>query len=84
MAAAIFSLTGTGFGSALGPLVVGELSQTFEATYGADSLRWGLVWLSYGFVFAAVACVVAAWRVRGDLSRARAEQTADGGLRRDD
>jgi len=78
-AAAIFSLTGTGVGSAIGPLVVGYLSQSFEAVYGEDSLRWGLVWLSVGFVASAATCVLSARTVRGDLSRARAERDAESG-----
>lgn len=76
-AAALFSLTGTGVGSAIGPLVVGYLSQSFELAYGDDSLRWGLVWLSLGFVASAATCVLAARTVRGDLSRARAERVAE-------
>ena len=76
-AAAIFSLTGTGVGSALGPLVVGYLSRFFAEAYGDDSVRWGLVWLSLGFVLSAIACVFAARTVRDDLSRARAAQEAD-------
>ena len=76
-AAAIFSLTGTGVGSAIGPLLVGYLSESFEVVYGEDSLRWGLVWLSVGFVASAATCVLAARSVRGDLSRARAERDAE-------
>lgn len=76
-AAAIFSLTGTGVGSAIGPLLVGYLSESFEAVYGEDSLRWGLVWLSVGFIASAATCVLAARSVRGDLSRARAERDAE-------
>ena len=76
-AAALFSLTGTGVGSAIGPLVVGYLSQSFAVAYGDDSLRWGLVWLSFGFVLAAGTCVFAARTVREDLSRARAERAVE-------
>ena len=76
-AAAIFSLTGSGVGSALGPLVVGYLSQLFRVEYGDDSVRWGLVWLSLGFVLSALACFRAARTVRVDLGRAREAGAAD-------
>jgi len=76
-AAALFSVTGSGIGSGIGPLVVGYLSVSFAATYGNDSVRWGLVWLSTGFLLAAVACFFAARAVRGDLARARASSAAD-------
>lgn len=78
-AAALFSLTGTGIGSALGPLIVGYLSGALEAVYGDDAIRWGLVWLSIGFVLAAGACVFSARGVRADLARTRAESATSSG-----
>lgn len=79
-AAALFSLTGSGIGSGLGPLIVGYLSVSLAAAYGDDSIRWGLVWLSFGFVLASVACAFSARGVSEDLERTRresAERTAE-------
>ena len=72
-AAALFSLTGTGIGSAFGPLVVAYMSAAMEQRYGDDAVRWSLVWLSIGFLLAAGACFLSARGVRADLARTRAE-----------
>ena len=77
-AAALFSLTGTGIGSAVGPLIVGYLNGALEAAHGDDSIRWGLVWLSIGFLLAAGACVLSARSVRIDLARTRSETRTRG------
>jgi MFS family permease len=72
-AAALFSLTGTGIGSAFGPLIVAYMSAAMEQRYGDDAVRWSLVWLSVGFLLAAGACFLSARGVRADLARTRAE-----------
>lgn len=76
-AAALFSLTGSGIGSGLGPLIVGFLSVRLASTYGDDSIRWGLVWLSIGFLLAAATCLPSARGVRADLARTRRESQPD-------
>ena len=70
------SLTGTGVGSAIGPLLVGYLSESFEVVYGEDSLRWGSSGCPSGSSRRRRR-VLAARSVRGDLSRARAERDAE-------
>lgn len=76
-AAALFSLTGTGVGSAIGPLVVGYLSVSLKDLYGDGAIRWGLVWLSTGFVLSAAACVLSARGVRADLAHTRSETASE-------
>ncbi len=75
-AAALFSLTGSGIGSGIGPLLVGDLNVRLAARYGDEAIRWGLVWLSLGFVLAAIACGVAARTIRSDLAHTRSESTS--------
>jgi MFS family permease len=76
-AAALFSLTGSGIGSGLGPVIIGELNVRFADTYGDEAIRWGLVWLSFGFVLAAIACGFAARGIRDDLDRTKRESVED-------
>lgn len=75
-AAALFSITGSGIGSGLGPLLIGLLNTRLAAAYGDDAIRWGLAWVSLGFVFAAACCVFAAPSVAADLERTRRESRA--------
>ncbi|MEE2664273.1 MAG: MFS transporter [Myxococcota bacterium] len=72
-AAALFSLTGSGIGSGIGPLIIGDLNMRFAAAYGDQAVRWSLVWLTLAFVLTAVACVLAARSFRQDLARARVQ-----------
>ena len=76
-AAAVFSLTGSGIGSGLGPLLVGEMNVRLASTYGDEAIRWGLVWLSFGFVLSAIACWFAARGIREDFDRTTRESLAD-------
>ena len=70
-AAALLSLTGSGIGSGIGPLIIGDLNMRFEATYGEAAVRWALVWLTLAFLFTAGASVMAARSFRQDLARSR-------------
>ena len=72
-AAALFALAGFGVGSGIGPLFVGYMNVRLADSYGDAAIRWGLVWLSFGFLLAAVACWFATRHVRGDLERTRRE-----------
>jgi MFS family permease len=72
-AAALFSVSGSGIGSGLGPLLVGILNVRLAEAYGQDSIRWGLAWVSVGFLLAAIASLFAARHVTGDLDRTRRE-----------
>jgi MFS family permease len=71
-AAALFSLTGSGIGSGLGPLLVGDLSARFEASYGEESLRWALVAVTLSLGFTAVTSLLAARTFRADLAASQA------------
>ena len=70
-AAALFSLTGSGIGSGLGPLIVGDLNVRFAALYGDDAVRWALVWITLAFLLTAAVSVLAARSFRDDLARSR-------------
>ena len=72
-AAALFSLTGSGLGSGLGPLLVGGLADRLEPTYGVQSLRWALVAITASLVLMAFTSVLAARRFREDLAANQAE-----------
>lgn len=69
-AAALFSITGSGIGSGLGPLLVGDLNMRFQATHGEAGVRWALVWITLAFVLTAGASLLAARTFREDLSNA--------------
>ena len=66
-----------GIGSGLGPLIVGALSVRLDAAYGQEAIRFGLAWVSIGFVLAAATCLAAAPSVGGDLERTRRESEAE-------
>ena len=70
-AAALFSLTGSGIGSGLGPLVVGEINVRLGPEFGADAVRWGLVAIAFALIPAALVCALAARSFRGDLAQTR-------------
>ena len=76
-AAALFSITGSGIGSGLGPLLVGDLNVRFEAAYGEQAVRWALVWITLSFVAMAVTSLFAARGFRADLARGRRESAAE-------
>jgi len=66
-AAALFSITGSGIGSGLGPLLVGDLNMRFQATSGDAGVRWALAWITLAFVLTAGASLLAARTFRDDL-----------------
>jgi MFS family permease len=70
-AAALFSLTGSGLGSALGPLLIGDLNVRLAPLYGEQAIRWALVWISLAIVLGAIASALAARTFRSDLESAR-------------
>ena len=70
-AAALFSLTGSGLGSALGPLLIGDLNVRLEPFYGDESIRWALVCLTAALVLGSVTSAFAARTFRADLEGAR-------------
>ena len=70
-AAAVYTLTGSALGSALGPLLVGELNVRFAAAYGDEAVRWALVWILIAQALCAVACAIGARTLAADLSRGR-------------
>ena len=72
-AAAVLSLSGSGLGSALGPLAVGELNTWLEPRYGAEAIRWALVAILAAPVLCALTCLRAAKSLGADLARTRAE-----------
>jgi MFS family permease len=72
-AAAILSLSGAAFGSALGPLVVGELNLLLEPRYGEEAVRWALVAILVAPVLCALGSLVAARSLGADLAQARPE-----------
>jgi MFS family permease len=72
-AAALFSLTGSGIGSGLGPLLVGDLNDRLEPSYGVESVRWALVAVTLSLVFAALTSLMAARTIREDLAANRAD-----------
>ncbi len=76
-AAALFSITGSGIGSGLGPLLIGMLNTRLAETYGEDAIRWGLAWVSTGFLFASAACLMASPAVANDLERTRRESLTE-------
>jgi predicted MFS family arabinose efflux permease len=70
-AAALFSVTGSGIGSGIGPLLVGYMNVELAARFGHEAIRWGLVGLSFGFILASAACFLSARSVRADLALTR-------------
>ena len=68
-AAALFSLTGSGLGSGLGPLLVGDLNVRLAPVHGEEAVRWALVWITSALLLGAFTCVVAARGFREDLAR---------------
>jgi len=76
-AAALFSLTGSGIGSGIGPLIIGDLNMRFEAAYGENAVRWALAWLTIAFILTALASLMAARSFRRDLARSREDSTSD-------
>ncbi|MCH2170447.1 MFS transporter [Myxococcota bacterium] len=70
-AAALFSLTGAGLGSGLGPLIAGDLNMRMEATYGDFAVRWTLAWLTLSFLLTALVCLVGTRSFRNDLARSQ-------------
>jgi hypothetical protein len=57
--------------------LIGDLNVRFQATYGDEAIRWGLVWLSSSFVFASIACALSARDIREDLAMTRAASGAE-------
>jgi len=76
-AAALVSIFGSGVAAGLGPWLIGDLNVRFEATYGSDAIRWGLVWLSSSFVFGSIACCFSARGIRVDFERTRRESSIE-------
>ncbi len=72
-AAALFSLTGSGLGSGIGPLLVGDLTMRFAPSHGDEAVRWALVWITSALVLTALTCVFAAQGFRKDLERGKQE-----------
>jgi MFS family permease len=72
-AAALFSLTGSGLGSGIGPLLVGELATRFAPSYGDEAVRWALVWVTSALLLTALTCVFAAQSFRRDIETANQE-----------
>jgi MFS family permease len=69
---AALSTTASSFvGHTAGPLVVGAVSDSFEAAYGTDALRYSLLVPTSAPVLSALVCLVGARFVRGDLARVR-------------
>ena len=76
-AAALFSLTGSGIGSGIGPLVVGELNERLAPLHGDFAVRWALAWITLAFLLTAVTSAVAARSFRSDLARGREDPPAE-------
>jgi hypothetical protein len=72
-AAALFSLTGSGLGSGIGPLLVGDMTVRFAPSHGDEAVRWALVWLTSALFLTALTCVFAARGFRQDLESAKQE-----------
>ena len=72
-AAALFSLSGSGLGSALGPLLIGDLNVRLAPLYGDQAIRWALVWITSSLVFAALTSALAARTFRGDLENTQGD-----------
>jgi MFS family permease len=70
-AAALFSLTGSGIGSGLGPLLVGELNVWLTPSYGEEAVRWALVWITISLVLASATCALSARSFRADVAAAK-------------
>jgi MFS family permease len=68
-AAALFSLTGSGIGSGLGPLIVGDLNVRFLDRYGEGGIRWALAWLTVAFVLTGLTSLWCARHLPRDLAR---------------
>lgn len=75
-AAALFSLTGSGIGSGLGPLLIGDLTTRLAPVHGEAAIRWALVWITLTLVLASGTCAFAARGIRTDLARAREGSSA--------
>jgi MFS family permease len=72
-AAAILSLSGAAFGSALGPLAVGELNLLLEPRHGEEAVRWALVAILVTPALCALGSLLAARSLGADLDRRRTE-----------
>ena len=70
LAAAIMSLISSLVGMAAGPLLVGVMSDAFEARFGAEALRYALLIPTVVPLLSALVCLIGARSVRTDLERA--------------
>ena len=71
LVAALSTVASSFVGHTLGPVVVGAVSDSFEAGYGNDALRYSLLVPTMAPVLSALVCVVGARFVGGDLARAK-------------
>jgi MFS family permease len=72
-AAAIFAMFVNLGGQALGPSVVGWLSDALAPVYGRESLRWALIFTCATFAIATIAFLLAARTARADIAAAEVE-----------
>jgi predicted MFS family arabinose efflux permease len=71
LASALTTSTYNLIGLGVGPLIVGRISDHFEPSMGADSLRYGLLIVVFTHVVGALLNVMAARHLRADLEKAR-------------
>jgi len=74
-AAAFSSLISTLVGLTAGPLLVGALSDFFDARFGEEALRYSLLVPTSAPLFSALICLIGARSVGRDLARARGEES---------
>jgi len=70
-ASAVFFLIMNTIGMGVGPQLVGILSDLYEPTFGAESLRYALLTVSVSLIWAAVHFVLGARTLKADIERAR-------------
>jgi len=73
LSAALWAMTFNFVGLGLGPLLVGDLSHRFEPSYGDESIRYALAWMSIAPVVAALFFALSARTLREDLALARGQ-----------
>jgi MFS family permease len=71
LATAIFLFIINLVGMGLGPLVVGIMSDMLEPRFGNESLRYAMLIISFGTVWAPIHYFIAARSLPGDLDRAK-------------
>jgi hypothetical protein len=76
-AAALFTLTGSGLGSGIGPLLVGDLTTRLAPSHGDLAVRWALVWITSALALTGFTCLFAARNFRQDLEKGKQELTVD-------